>query len=149
MKKYLFTAAALALLLPFVSCYIAPPPGRPGALQTYEGAQVGSAAGALTGAILDHSNPWRGAVIGGTLGAIIMGTITDISQRAAMEAANEGKTVWYRTEDGRGLYEAIPMPAVPRSGCTKVIDRVWVDGHLVKQTERVVCAPKVAPGGSH
>jgi hypothetical protein len=71
-----------------------------------------------------------------------MGTITDISQRAAMEAANEGKTVWYRTEDGRGLYEAAPMQVVPRSGCTKVIDRIWFDGRLVRQTEREVCAPK-------
>ena len=142
MKKYLFAAAVLMLIFFSVSCYIAPPPGSPRAGRMYEGAHVGSAAGALTGAILDHRNPWRGAVIGGALGAIIMGTLTDISQRGAMEAAQEGRTVWYRTEDGRGLYEAAPMRTTPRSGCTKVIDRVWVDGRLVRETEREVCAPQ-------
>ena len=149
MKKYFFAAVALMLVLPLVSCYIAPPPGSPGAWPAHEGARVGSAAGALTGAILDHRNPWRGAVIGGALGAIIMGTVTDISQRAAMEAAQQGKTVWYRTEDGRGLYEAAPLRRAPRSGCTKVIDRVWVDGQLVRETERDVCAPPAPPRGNY
>lgn len=146
MRRILYGAIIVLVIVTSISCYL-PPPEGPAARRTYEGAQVGSVAGAMAGAILDHRNPWRGAVIGGTLGGIIFGTITDISQRAAMEAAHEGKTVWYRTEDGRGLYEAMPVPHNAGGRCTRIIDRVWVDGRLVRETQRDACPDRSTDRG--
>jgi hypothetical protein len=81
-------------------------------------------------------------VIGGALGGVFGATVTELSQRGAMEAAQEGKTVWYRTEDGRGLYEATPMQRSPRTDCTKIRERVWENGRLIKDTEREICTAK-------
>ena len=49
---------------------------------TYQGAQgaaVGTALGGVSGALIDHRNPWRGAVIGGGIGAIVGGTLGEIA----------------------------------------------------------------------
>lgn len=48
--------------------------------QGYQGAGVGTLTGATAGALLDSGNPWRGAVIGGGLGAIVGGALTDVPQ---------------------------------------------------------------------
>lgn len=45
--------------------------------QGYHGAGVGALTGGTAGALLDSSNPWRGAVIGGSLGASLGGALTD------------------------------------------------------------------------
>jgi hypothetical protein len=147
MKKYICIALVFAFLLNTFSCYMPPPERSSTAQRTYEGAGVGGAVGAVAGALLDRRNPWRGAVIGGALGAVFGGTITEISQRGAMEAARENKTVWYRTEDGRGLYEATPLQTNPRTHCTKVRERVWENNRLVKNTEREVCTSKKTEPG--
>jgi hypothetical protein len=69
---------------------------QPTTPRTYKGAAVGAALGGLTGAILDHNNPWRGGVIGGAIGAVAGGTITEISERASREAAEENQPVEYQ-----------------------------------------------------
>ncbi len=46
---------------------------------TTRGALIGGAAGATTGALLDHDNGWRGGLIGGTLGSFFGGAIGHIN----------------------------------------------------------------------
>ncbi len=45
--------------------------------QGYRGANVGALTGATAGILLDPDNPWRGAVLGGSLGAAFGGALTD------------------------------------------------------------------------
>jgi hypothetical protein len=45
--------------------------------QGYQGAGVGAMTGATAGILLDQDNRWRGGVIGGGLGAILGGALTD------------------------------------------------------------------------
>lgn len=105
----------------------------------YEGAAAGGAVGGLGGALLDRHNPWRGGVIGAALGAVLGATLADISARGARQAAQTGDTVQYRTSDGRGVYRVEPMDYDAQTRCTKVHERVWQDGNLVKDQIREVC----------
>ena len=104
-----------------------------------QGAGAGAAVGGVTGAILDHKNPWRGGVIGGLLGAILGATLADVSVQASREAAMHDRPVEYRTEDGRGVYRADPLGYDERTKCKKIQERVWEDGRLVKDQVREVC----------
>ncbi|OGI17132.1 MAG: hypothetical protein A3J63_03160 [Candidatus Moranbacteria bacterium RIFCSPHIGHO2_02_FULL_40_12b] len=85
-----------------------------------QGVGAGGALGGIAGALLDSKNPWRGAVIGGALGAIAGATITDISMRASKEAAQTGKPVDYRSEDGSKWVHAEPVEYNAKTKCTKV-----------------------------
>jgi hypothetical protein len=105
--------------------------------RTYQGAGVGAAGGAIAGALIDKGNRWRGAVIGGVLGAIIGGTITEISARAAREAAINNRPVEYRSEDGRERVYAEPIAS--RGRCKIVKTNYYQDGKLVKVEEKEVC----------
>jgi hypothetical protein len=104
-----------------------------------QGAGTGAAIGGVTGALLDHRNPWRGGIIGGVLGAIAGATITDISLQASREAASHDRPVEYRTEDGRGVYRADPLGHDDRTRCKRIQERVWEDGRLVKDQVREIC----------
>ncbi|RLA88187.1 MAG: hypothetical protein DRG58_08735 [Deltaproteobacteria bacterium] len=53
---------------------------------TYQGAGIGGALGAGTGALIDSNNRWRGAMIGGLGGAALGGAVTEISRRAAEDS---------------------------------------------------------------
>ena len=112
---------------------------QPTTPRTYEGAGVGSVIGGIAGALLDQHNPWRGGVIGGALGAVAGASLTEISARAAREAAVSQRPVEYRTEDGRGVYRADPISYDARTKCTKIRERVWENGRLVKDQVREVC----------
>ena len=103
-----------------------------------QGAAVGGTVGAVAGALLDKENRWRGAVIGGALGAILGGTIADIAQTAAMEAAMANRPVEYRSEDGRQRVYAEPVAS--RGNCRIVKTSYYQDGRLVKVEEREVCS---------
>jgi outer membrane lipoprotein SlyB len=105
----------------------------------YEGAAAGGAVGGMAGAFLDDDNPWRGGVIGAALGAIFGATIADVSVRGAQEAAQTGRPVEYRTENGRGVYRADPLEYSPRTKCHKVQERTWQDGKIVKDEIKEVC----------
>lgn len=110
------------------------------ATHQYEGAGVGGAVGGVAGAMLDSRNPWRGGIIGAALGAIFGATVSDISTKAAREAAYTGKPVEYRTENGRGVYRAEPVSgADERTKCKKVRERIWEDDRMVKDTVKEVC----------
>jgi len=111
-----------------------------------QGAGAGAVLGGIAGALIDSRNPWRGGVIGGALGAVAGATITDISMRASREAAVSGRPVEYRTEDGRGVYQAEPLEYNAQTKCRKVQEKVWEDGRLVKDQVREVCeGEKVEP----
>jgi hypothetical protein len=104
-----------------------------------QGAVTGGAIGGITGAILDHRNPWRGGIIGMGLGAVAGATIADISLRGSQEAYRSGRPVEYRTEDGRGVYRGEPMEYDPYTRCRRIHERIWEDGRLVKDQVREVC----------
>ncbi len=108
--------------------------------RTYQGAAVGGAAGAGIGALLDKHNRWRGAALGAAIGTLVGGTMTEISARAARDAAAENAPVVYRSEDGRTVVESTPLPQENASThCHKVRTRVWKDGRLVEDSVREVC----------
>jgi hypothetical protein len=103
------------------------------------GAGAGGAIGGVAGALLDHSNPWRGGVWGAVLGAIAGATLTEISLQGAQEAAQTNRPVEYRTADGRGRYEAYPLGVDAQTKCHKVQEKVWEDGRLIKNRIKEVC----------
>jgi hypothetical protein len=102
-----------------------------------QGAAVGGAVGAAAGALLDKENRWRGAVIGGALGAVLGGTVTEIAQRAAREAAMANKPVEYISEDRRQRVYAEPVAT--KGNCRIVRTNYYQDGKLVRTEEREVC----------
>ena len=95
--------------------------------------------GGIAGAILDSRNPWRGGIIGATLGAIAGATIADISYQGAREAANAERPVEYRTEDRRGRYYAEPLGYDESRRCRRVRESTYVDGQLVRKKIVVIC----------
>jgi hypothetical protein len=104
-----------------------------------EGAGAGAVLGGIAGALIDHKNPWRGAVLGAAIGGATGATLTDVSMKASQEAAATGKPVAYMTEDGRGVYRADPVDYDAKTKCHKVQERVWEDGKLIKDTVREIC----------
>jgi len=107
--------------------------------RTYEGAAVGGTLGAAAGAMIDRDNPWRGAVIGGLLGAALGGTLTEISARAAREAAQTGKPVAYQRQNGWERVEAYPVEYNAQTKCHKVRERIWKDGELIEDKITEIC----------
>ncbi len=107
--------------------------------QTYKGAGIGGALGALAGALVDRDNRWRGAIVGGALGAALGGTVTEISARASREAAESGKAVTYESSDGYQKIEASPVAYNTVTKCHKIREKVWQDGKLVKNEVKEIC----------
>jgi len=113
--------------------------------QAYEGAVVGGAAGSAIGAILDEENPWRGAFIGGIVGAVITGTIVEISSRAAEECVSYDRPVVYRCYKCR---ENIIIKAIPGRwmGKCRIVKIKYFKGRdLIKVKEKKVCVKKAPP----
>lgn len=108
--------------------------------QTYHGAAAGGAVGTITGVILDKGNRWRGAIIGGALGALLGGTVTEIAGRASREAAQQGQAVTYTSEDGSQQVVATPVGASPQPNCRRVREQVYQDGKLVRDQMKDVCS---------
>ena len=67
------------------------------------------------------------------------GTVTEVSQRAAREAAAEGRPVAYESNDGFQRVEATPVAYNSSTNCHKVRERIWQDGKLVKDEIKEVC----------
>jgi outer membrane lipoprotein SlyB len=132
MKRMIKLLSVGLLTVMVVSC-------APTTHYTYKGAGAGALVGGVAGALLDRHNPWRGGLIGGALGLVAGATLTEISARAAREAAMNNQPVEYRTEDGRGVYRAEPRSYDPSTRCSKIHERVWEDGRLIKDQIREVC----------
>ena len=127
LMKSIMTIAALALVLGGCMPHQVP------------GATAGGAMGGVAGAILDSRNPWRGGIVGATLGAIAGATIADISVQGAREAAYGGRPVEYRTEDRRARYYAEPLGYDEARRCRRVRELTYVDGRLVRKKIVVIC----------
>lgn len=95
----------LIVSLTMTSCYA---PGQP-TQQHYETATWLGAVGAGIGALVDKNNRWRGAVIGGSLGALTGYGLAEINQRAAQEAAYRRNTVTYYNQRTGEWVQADPM----------------------------------------
>lgn len=78
---------------------------------TYTGAGVGGALGAGAGAMLDHNNRWRGAMVGGLMGGALGGAATELGRRAADEDVRNRQTSGtsspsrYQYYDGGSYYQ--------------------------------------------
>lgn len=105
---------------------------------TRQGAMTGALIGGVSGALIDSSNPWRGGLIGGVVGTIAGATISEISKKGAREAAENGHSVEYKSEDGR-IYRADPMGSSKNGRCRKIRERIWKDGKLVQEQVRQIC----------
>ncbi|MCA1905938.1 MAG: glycine zipper 2TM domain-containing protein [Desulfarculus sp.] len=99
-----------------------------------QGGAVGAATGAVAGALLDS---WRGGVIGAAIGAVAGATITHIATRASNEAAAHKKPVSYSNQSGSQRVEAHPVST--SGNCTKVVEKFYENGQLVRTEERQVC----------
>ena len=107
--------------------------------RTYEAGAVGAGLGGLAGALIDSDNRWRGGVLGAVIGGVLAGTVTEISTRAAVEAAEEGHPVIYQSNDGYQRVEESPVSYNAETKCHKVRERIWQEGQLVKDEVKEVC----------
>jgi outer membrane lipoprotein SlyB len=130
-KKIISLLSIVVLMSILTACATTP--------HTYEGAGAGAVLGGVAGALLDRHNPWRGGIIGAAIGAVAGGTFVELSARASRESALSGRPVEYRTEDGRGVYRADPMGYDGSTRCSKIHERAWEDGRLVKDQIKEVC----------
>ena len=55
------------------------------------------------------------------------------------EAYTPGRPVEYRTEDERGVYRVDPVEYNASTRCSKIQERVWEDGKLIKDQVKEVC----------
>ena len=131
MKKVALFLSGVIFVSGILSC------GQISSRRTYEGAAAGAAVGAVAGVLLDKENRWRGGVIGATLGAILGGTITEIAQRAAKEAALSNKPVEYTSLDGSERVVAEPVKYW--GDCKIVKTKYYQNGKLVKVEKKEVC----------
>lgn len=138
-RRISFAVLTIFVAVSFVLSSCAPIDPYPSSQRTYEGAAAGAALGSVAGLLIDKDNRWRGAMIGGLLGAALGGTVTEISQRASREAAQEGKPVVYQSNDGFQRVEAAPIDYNENTDCHKIRERIWQDGKLVKDEVKEVC----------
>ncbi|MDQ7055234.1 MAG: YMGG-like glycine zipper-containing protein [Persephonella sp.] len=110
--------------------------------EAYEGAVVGGAAGSAVGAILDEENPWRGAFIGGVIGAVVTGTVVEISNRAAEECSEYGRPVIYRCHKCREKVWIKATPVGWAGRCRVVKIQYFRGDKLIKVKRKKVCVRK-------
>ncbi|HMK43269.1 MAG TPA: hypothetical protein VK445_03960 [Dissulfurispiraceae bacterium] len=104
-----------------------------------QGIGAGALAGGTAGALLDRHNGWRGGVIGAGLGALLGGTLADISVRGTREAAVTNRPVQYRSDNGQYTYVAEPYDQNASTRCKKVRERVFEGDRLVKDYVKEIC----------
>jgi len=113
---------------------------------TYQGAGLGAAIGAATGAIIDDDNRWRGAAIGALIGGVAGGAITEISKKASAQAYNAptGQTVVIREAESNTVVQASPVSDKyynpnARTECRKIHKRIIENGRVMKDVIEEVC----------
>ena len=136
-RKILIMLSVLSLVLSGLGLGCAP--YGPSTPRTYEGAAVGAGVGAAAGALLDGGNRWRGGVIGGALGAIAGGALTEIGARASREAAYANQPVAYQNQAGNQRVVAHPVGTTPGGNCRTIREEYYENGQLVKVRYPVVC----------
>jgi len=101
-----------------------------------QGAAVGGILGTTAGIMLDHSNRWRGGVLGGAMGAILGGALGQIANDAANQAVQSNQTVQYT--NGDQTIQAIPQ-GQDSNGCETVTTKYYQGGQLIKTETREIC----------
>lgn len=101
-----------------------------------QGAAVGGILGTTAGVMLDHSNRWRGGVIGGIMGAILGGTLGQIANTASNQAATQNQPVEY--SNGSQTVQAIPQGKT-KDGCQTVTTKYYQNGQLIESQTKEVC----------
>ncbi len=111
-----------------------------------ENVMLGTAAGSGIGAVVSH-NRWKGAVIGGVIGAVAGEAMYQIQDRAINQAVRNQKPVVYQRQTNNGGWqrveaEPVGAPVVnpnQHTRCQKVHVREIVNGKVVKDTIKEVC----------
>lgn len=110
-----------------------------------ENVALGTAAGAGIGSAVSH-NKWKGAVIGGILGAVAGEAYHQIQQQAINESINRQKPVMYRKNTSNGWQEVEAAPVSKQyynpnkhTKCQKIHIRIVENGRLVKDRVKEVC----------
>ena len=101
-----------------------------------QGAAVGGILGTTAGIMLDHSNRWRGSVLGGAIGAILGGALGQIANDAAKQAAQSNQTVQYT--NGDQTIQVIPQGKT-KNGCETITIKYYQDGQIVKKVTKELC----------
>ena len=104
--------------------------------RTYE---AGAGLGGPACTLIVRENRWRGGVLGAEIGGVLTGTVTEISQKAAVEAAQERRPVIYQSNDGFQRVEETPFSYNAEAKCHKVRERIWQERQLVKDEVKEVC----------
>jgi outer membrane lipoprotein SlyB len=129
-KNFIAIITAISLTSTIVAC--APTQSN------YEGAGAGAVIGGVAGALIDRSNPWRGAMIGGALGAVAGASMAEVSKRAANEARSNGRPVSYERQTDNGGWQRVE--AAPRNryqGDRCVLVKTFENGRVVD--EQLTC----------
>jgi outer membrane lipoprotein SlyB len=110
-----------------------------------ENVALGTAAGAGIGASVTHDK-WKGAVIGGILGAIAGEAYHQIQQQAINEAVSQQKPVAYQRQTSKG-WERVEADPISNqyynpdrhTTCQKVHVKIIENGRIVKDRIKEVC----------
>ncbi|MCL2761359.1 MAG: glycine zipper 2TM domain-containing protein [Desulfuromonadales bacterium] len=103
------------------------------------GCVPGAYIGGITGAMIDHRNPWRGGVIGAAIGAVAGATIYELSNQAAREASLSQRPVRYVAADQSRVYYAIPIQGNAPPNCSLIREDIAVNGVIVQTRTLVMC----------
>ncbi len=135
MKNKLSILLVLCTMFTLVSCATVPDDRY----NTQKGAVIGGSLGALLGQAIggDSEATLLGAGIGTVVGALA-GNARDQEYQAARDAAAINKRVIYVDDQGRAV-EAIPMQRSQETNCRKVTKRQWDNGQLVSETIEEIC----------
>ena len=135
MKNKLTILLVLCTMFTLVSCATVPDDRY----NTQKGAVIGGSLGALLGQAIggDSEATLLGAGIGTVVGALA-GNARDQEYQAARDAAAINKRVIYVDDQGRAV-EAIPMQRSQETNCRKVTKRQWDNGQLVSETVEEIC----------
>jgi len=134
MNRFVRIASIIGLSAMFFSCaqtgqYTLSTAGQ-------QGAAIGGILGTTAGIMLDHSNRWRGGVIGGVMGAILGGSLGQIANDAAQQSYQTNQPVQY--SNGNQTIQAIPQ-GQNSNGCETVTTRYYQGEQVVKTETKKIC----------
>jgi len=82
---------------------------------------------------------WRGGAIGAALSSPIKGKLIEISLRASMESARQGRPIAYLSLDGFQRVEAFPVEKGETPNCPLIREQVFQGGKLIQDEIKEVC----------
>ncbi len=112
-----------------------------------ENVALGTAVGAGLGAVINHHNRWKGAVIGGAIGALAGEAMYQIQQKAIQQAIQSQKPVVYQRDTGNGGWQRVEAEPIGQptynpqehTKCQKVHIREIENGKVIEDKIKEVC----------